>query len=112
MSLVVLINSGNTNSFLGEETTSALQCEMLETTLLLIMIANGCRMVSYYKCKEFRWMMEGYEFAMDLRILKLGGCHIVLGVDWIRTVSPLVFDFNTLEVTFDKEGWKITLERC
>lgn len=53
--------------------------------------------------------MGGHDFAVDLQILRLGGCHIVLGVDWMRTVSPLVFDFNILEVTFEKEGQKITL---
>jgi len=83
----VLINSGSTHSFLDEE-TSFFQCEMQETTLLSVMIANESRMVSHYKCKEFRWMMGGHEFAVDLRILKLGGCHIILGVDWMRTVSP------------------------
>ena len=30
----------------------------------------------------------------------------------MRTVSPLVFDFNTLEATFDKGGRKITLKGC
>jgi len=50
---------------------------------LSVMIANESRMVSHYKCKEFRWMMGGYEFSVDLRILGLGGCHIVLGVDWM-----------------------------
>ena len=56
--------------------------------------------------------MGGHAFVVDLRILRLGGCHIVLGVDWMRTVSPLVFDFNTLEVTFDTGGHKITLKGC
>ena len=28
------------------------------------------------------------------------------------TVSPLVFDFNTLEVTFDVDGQKVTLTGC
>ena len=69
-------------------------------------------MVSQYKCKGFKWMMSGQEFPTDLRILKLGGCHIVLGVDWLRMVRPLVFDFNTLEVTFDMGGQKVTLMGC
>ena len=46
---------------------------------------------------------------MDLRVLKLGGCDIVLGVDWMRTVSPLTFDFNKLEVVVDMGGRRLTL---
>ena len=36
----------------------------------------------------------------------------MLGVDWIRIVSPLIFDFNTLEVTFEKGGRRLTLIGC
>ena len=46
---------------------------------------------------------------VDLRILKLGGCDIILGEDWMRIVSPLTFDFNKLEVTVVIEEKKLTL---
>ena len=46
---------------------------------------------------------------MDLRVLELGGCNIVLGMDWMRTISPLTFDFNKLEVTMEVDGKKLTL---
>ena len=45
----------------------------------------------------------------DLRVLELGGCDIVLGVDWMRTVSPLTFDFNKLEIMVEIEGRRLTL---
>ena len=66
-------------------------------------------MVSRFKCPNFKWMMQGYEFTTNLGILKLGGCHIVLGVDWMKMVSPLIFDFNELEVTFELGGKRLTL---
>lgn len=53
--------------------------------------------------------MQGQEFQVDLRILELGGCDIVLGVDWMTTVSPLTFEFNKLEVTLDMGNSKLTL---
>ena len=58
---------------------------------LSVIVANGHRMINKYRCQGFTWRMQGYEFSTDLRILQLGGCHIVLGVDWMRTVSPLIF---------------------
>ena len=39
----------------------------------------------------------------DLRLLKLGGCDVVLGVNWMKNVSLICFDFNKMEVTFEKE---------
>ena len=44
---------------------------------------------------------------LDLRLLKLGGCDVVLGVDWMKQVSPISFDFNRMEVTFEKGGKKM-----
>ena len=53
--------------------------------------------------------MHGKEFEADLRLLKLGGYDIVLGVDWMKEVSPISFDFNKMEVTFEKDGKRRTL---
>ena len=48
--------------------------------------------------------MNGENFSTDLRLLKLGGCDVVLRVDWMKGVSPISFDFNKMEVTFEKDG--------
>ena len=53
--------------------------------------------------------MQGQEFTMDLRVLELGGCNIILGVDWMGIVSPLTFNFNKLEVIVDIARKKLTL---
>ena len=53
--------------------------------------------------------MQGEGFEVDLRLLKLGGCDVVLGVDWMKHISPICFDFNKMEVTFEKEGKHMTL---
>jgi len=53
--------------------------------------------------------MQGERFEADLSLLQLGGCDVVLGVDWMKGVSPIRFDFNRMEVSFEKEGRKVTL---
>ena len=53
--------------------------------------------------------MNGEKFVADLRLLKLGGCDVVLGVDWMKGVGPISFNFNKMEVTFEKDGKKKTL---
>ena len=54
--------------------------------------------------------MQGERFKANIRLLKLGGCQIVLGVDWLRKVSPVSFNFNKMEVTLAKGGRRITLQ--
>ena len=62
---MVLIDSGSAYSFIDEETTTALQCELQETPSLYVLIANGSQMVSQLKCKEFEWVMSGQEFSAN-----------------------------------------------
>ena len=108
--IMVLIDSGSTHSFLNEAIATELGCILVETAPLSITVANGSNMYNNYKSVGFKWLMQGEEFTSDLRILELGECDIVLGVDWMRTVSPLTFDFNKLEVTLDLKGRKLTLQ--
>jgi len=53
--------------------------------------------------------MNGEKFSIDPRLLKLGGCDVMLGVDWMKGVSLISFDFNKMEMTFEKDGSKKTL---
>ncbi|GJR76407.1 putative mitochondrial protein [Tanacetum coccineum] len=40
-------------------------------------------MSSLYECKGFKWTLQGVEFTSDVLILPLGGCEMVLGVQWM-----------------------------
>jgi len=42
--------------------------------------------------------MHGEAFEANLRLLKLGGCDIVLGVDWMKGVSSI-----RMKVTVEKK---------
>jgi len=55
--------------------------------------------------------MQGERFETDLSLLQLGGYDVVLGVDWMKRVNPISFDFNRMEVSFEKEGRKMMLSK-
>ena len=67
-------------------------------------------MFSNQGCRKFEWKMQGTTFEFDIRLLKLGGCDMVLGVDWLREHSPLVFAFNQLQLSSVKKGKNIVLK--
>lgn len=43
--------------------------------------------------------MKGEEFRFPIRLLMLGGYHIILGCDWLKVVAPVVFDHRTEDLT-------------
>ena len=45
-----------------------------------------------------------------ISILKLGRRDIVLGVDWLRKFSPILFDFIKMKISFKKEERMLELK--
>ncbi|XP_026459657.1 uncharacterized protein LOC113360357 [Papaver somniferum] len=108
--LTILIDSGSTHSFLDPAAAARCGGNLVPTASLLVSVANGNKMVSNAKCPSFQWQMQGHQFQFDMRLLTLGGCDMVLGVDWMKGMSPMVFDFNKLTVEFSLEGHPIKLQ--
>jgi len=78
--------------------------------VLAVTVANGSVMLCDSYTAGFTWFMQSYEFVVNLRILKLGRCDMVLGVDWLRKFSPILFDFIKIKITFKKEGRMLELK--
>ena len=48
-------------------------------------------------------------FHVDLILLPIYGADIVLGVQWMRQLGPVLFDYNQLWVEFDYMGRRTRL---
>lgn len=53
--------------------------------------------------------MQGTQFFPSLYILELGRCDVVLGVNWLETLGPIVWDFSKLSKQIMKDGRNIEL---
>ena len=75
-----------------------------------VKVANGDEIVSLGKCKNTKVKLQGYTFVVDLYILPLAGCDIVLGIQWLRTLGPILWDFLNLTMEFVYEERTCLLE--
>ena len=69
---------------------------------LSVRVANGEKLQSRNIAKPIAWRMQGYEFLHQFNTLRLGGCDMILGVDWLARNSPMEFDFRRLSMKFRK----------
>lgn len=90
--ITILIDSGSTNSFIDPHTVSRCGVD-IHTWVMVVAMADGNQLTSDATCKGFKWSMQGVKFQADIRVLALGGCDMVLGTDWMKQFSPLLFDF-------------------
>ena len=53
--------------------------------------------------------MQGKKFQADLIFIPLGGCNMVLGIQWLAELGPTLWDFNNLRMKFIVDGRKFVL---
>ncbi|XP_026379637.1 uncharacterized protein LOC113274474 [Papaver somniferum] len=106
----ILIDSCSTHSFIDPEMARRSETWIKTTAALQVAVADGNKVLSDAMCPQLSWKMQGHPFVFDVRILELGGCDMVLGVDWMRNISPVKFDFKKMTVSFSQEGKEVELK--
>ena len=99
-SLMILVDSGNSHNFLNQNTTKRLNCRVQLICGLQITVANGEIMKTHEMCKGVPVEMQGFRQSIDFFLLPLQGCDIVLGIQWLKSLGPIQWDFNTLSMRF------------
>lgn len=107
--IIVLVDSGSTHSFLDPALALNLNLPLEEALALTVTIANGDKMACNKICRQLIWLMQGEELQKDFRMLRLGGCDMVLGMDWIDSYAPIELHTRPPSISFHKEGKRVNL---
>jgi hypothetical protein len=68
------------------------------------MIANGGSMKCGGSCENVHLQIGYYHLKYHMFSIDMGGCHIVLGAECLRTLGPILMDFKELTMQLDQEG--------
>lgn len=60
-------------------------------------------------CPKFCWKMQEETFCLDVRMLQVGGCDLVLGMDRLYLVVAVVFHTRALSIEFFRSDTWISL---
>ena len=87
--VLILVDSGSSHSFLSSAIADKLPGVQLMPTPIRVQVANG----DVVQCSSFlpsaSWVLQGYNFASDLRVLPLQHFDLILGMDWLESFSPM-----------------------
>ncbi|KAF8409892.1 hypothetical protein HHK36_002410 [Tetracentron sinense] len=103
-SVVILIDSGSAHNFLDPSVAKRTGCEIHSIEPIYVTIAKSERIQSMAVCRNFQWVMQGSTFETEMRLLSLGGCDMVLGVQCLSTLGPIMWDFEKLRMEFTSYG--------
>lgn len=87
----ILFDSGATHSFVDPKIVKqfGLTIKRLHK-VMKVKVANGQLMPCIYICPEFSWTMGDKFFTFNMVLLKAGGSDIILGMDWVDSVTPIM----------------------
>lgn len=107
--ITILIDSGSTHNFLDPAVAKRSGQQPQATSPLAVVVVDGTRLFSSAVISNFTWQMQGTEFHSEVRLLPLGGCDMVLRVQWLTTLGPVLWDFKELRMEFQHQGKKHVL---
>jgi hypothetical protein len=102
--VIILVDSGNTHNFIHRCIAQETHCYIHAINNFQIMIANGGSMKCGGRCENVCLQIGDYHLKSHMFAIDMGGCDIVLGADWLRTLGPILMDFKDLTMQFDQEG--------
>eukprot|EP00253_Pinus_taeda_P002482 PITA_02482 len=107
--VVVLIDSGSTHNFIHKKVMEAVHCFVRAVSNFQVQIADGGTMKCEGCCENLKLQMGDYKLKTRIFSIHMGGCDIVLGAEWLRTLGPITMDFKELYMSFKKNNSTHTL---
>jgi len=108
--VVILIDSGSTHNFIDPSGFTKLPLGDIIPLHLRVRVANGDMVSSSGKCNGVTLHVQGTAITTDFYLLSLGGCDVVLGIEWLRTLGPVLWDFSKLTLQYTLAGHKVCLQ--
>lgn len=93
-SVHILIDSGSTHNFLDLEYAKTLGCELEQIPPQVVSVADGNQIACQHQCRDFMWNVQDKQFKADVMLIQLGSCDMVLGIQWLRTLGEISWDFQ------------------
>ncbi|KAF3783672.1 hypothetical protein EJ110_NYTH31979 [Nymphaea thermarum] len=100
----VLVDTGSTHNFIAKKSAKALGCTIEQQPTFNVGVGDE----SSVKCSG-RWSLEtleiqGHKFPVELFTVAMAGAELILGIQWLRGLAEVVWDFVGMQMHFDQNG--------
>jgi hypothetical protein len=98
--IIVSIDSGNTHNCLDSSMGRKLKVLISKEPRIRVKVANGKEVVSEGKCMQLKVQLHNFSFTIKAYMIILAGCDMVLGIQWLVTLGPIIWNFKVLIMEF------------
>lgn len=93
--LLALLDSDSTHNFLDARAMRQLCLSMSPHPAMRILVANGDRIPYEGVARDVTLAIGTEEFSINCFGINLGGFDVILGVDFLRTLGPILWILRT-----------------
>jgi hypothetical protein len=104
--LTALLDTGSTHNFVNLNTALSLQLEVCSSRGR-VAVANGDKIDCHGLANSLRLCVGPDIFTMDAYAIPLDSFDIILGVQFLRTLGPILWDLANMSMTFWKNGYQV-----
>lgn len=79
---------------------------------LSVTVGDGNEFSCSSVCKNVPVVIQSQIFHVDLFAMSIVGANLIFGVEWLKTLSPIVTDYSLLTMGFMKDSKLIELKGC
>jgi hypothetical protein len=108
--VTVLIDGGSTHNFIDQALVSRFGLPVTQGKQLQVMVANREKIECVGQCQALTLIIQGHPVTTDYYILPVAACQLVLGVQWLATLSPVKTDYKQLTMNFNIAGISHTFQ--
>lgn len=102
--VIVLIDGGSTHNFISRELVDKLGITVDYDVKFEVVVANSETLVCAGRVQNLTIVFSGYTVTTYFFVLPVAACPIVLGIQWLKTLGPIEFDFQNLTLGFRIAG--------
>ena len=78
--------------------------------LFPLVVADGNKLAFQYRFKNLVWMINRNTFVTDVLLIPIESCDMVLGVQWLRTLGEISWNFQEMVMRFQVDGQQFCLK--
>lgn len=107
--ITILVDNGSTHNFVQPRVAKFLNLCMQDTVPLRVMVGNDSVLDCRQLCPDTIILIQDHTFVVTLHVLPLTGADAVLGVEWLRTLGPIMTDYSMFTMQFTHSGQPVNL---
>ncbi|XP_017438444.2 uncharacterized protein LOC108344526 [Vigna angularis] len=105
----ILVDGGSDHNFIQDWVAKFLDLPSIPYNPLTVMVGSGNLLRCDRLCLEVELKIQEHTLHVNFYILPLRGADIVLGAPWLKSIGPVLMDYNHLTISFTHQGQPITL---